>query len=1243
MWLGIIFGLVLGGLFGSFGGALVFAAIGGVVGAIMSSKNAPTDDVPTGDAAEDHLPAIVELQTELRSVQQQMRQANLRISLLEQRFQVHAPGTIAAQELTPATTPGAALQASQAEPIDEVLLDDAELTRQALGITATAAAPAARTAPVITDSIREAAPEEPAPPPGVVNQPVRSRQGEAESDQLRRPAEEVFSYRSVEPETPATPSWLSEFIARWVIGGNPIVKVGVVILFLGLAFLLRYVAENTVVPIELRYAGVAAAGIGLLLFGWRWRDKSDSYGLILQGAGIGVLYLTTLAGMKLHPLIPPEMGFAILIGVAGFAVLLAILQDALVLAVVATLGGFAAPILASTGSENHLAFFSYLTVINLAILAIAWFKAWRLLNLVGFVCTLLLISSWGGKYYQPALFNTAEPFLLLFFVVYVLIAFLFARRTLADAEIGAGDSFADHFRQLAPQVSYVDASLVFGVPISTFGLQYLIVRSFENGPAYSALAFGLTYIFLAYLLFRRTGMRYALLSETMIALAVIFGSLAIPLGLEGEWTSAAWAVEAAGVYWVGVRQRRVHARLFALLLLFGSAIYFALDLRSGGDASVLSGSLLGCLMLAAAVWWVYRLMRQTAAESLHEFEPALRPWLVACGSLVVALMPFLLWPLDWASTGLAVLGGVAVFTALRLDERSLLGWGCAYQLLAGGLYISTLQGAADGVALANGWGGLLAAGLIGISLFAAAWAAMRQRAGAQEEEAPLFPWMLVGVLLGGLLFVNMTPLFVLPWRFAAMVWPLTGLATLWWAIRSRQPAALAFALALQVLAAAVSLDRYLSLFAASSSSFAAPAFLHSGFWSPLLIAVVAFLAARMLQRRQDEALYPAIGWVALIWSGLWWAFAWVSECERLLAPENAVFALLGVSIASAGLWRTIARRFDWLELGQATAAYLPVLAILLATQFQAGSEQPLAAWGALAWPLGLLMHVLLLRDQAAWLPPTLNKAAHVAGAWLFLVIATLEVHWHLASWGGADSAWSALGWALVPLAYVWAMSSERLSEKWPLDEFHAAYSVVGSLPVVVFLFSWAWSSTLLGHGAAPLPHVPVLNPLEMGQIAVMLGIALWWRRLNEREVLPGSGLLVLPLLGLTAFAVISSMVLRTCHQWGGVPWQPQALLKSMLAQSALSIVWSTIAIGLMLFAHRQGARAIWILGAALVALVVGKLFLVELAASGSLERIVSFIVVGLLLLLVGYFAPLPPRRDAAADTQSAPAALGGLS
>ena len=39
-----------------------------------------------------------------------------------------------------------------------------------------------------------------------------------------------------------------------------------------------------------------------------------------------------------------------------------------------------------------------------------------------------------------------------------------------------------------------------------------------------------------------------------------------------------------------------------------------------------------------------------------------------------------------------------------------------------------------------------------------------------------------------------------------------------------------------------------------------------------------------------------------------------------------------------------------------------------------------------------------------------------------------------------------------------------------------------------------------------------------------------------------------------------------------------------------------------------------------------SLFLIELGNSGGVARIASFIVVGLLLLVVGYFAPIPPKN-----------------
>jgi uncharacterized membrane protein len=82
-------------------------------------------------------------------------------------------------------------------------------------------------------------------------------------------------------------------------------------------------------------------------------------------------------------------------------------------------------------------------------------------------------------------------------------------------------------------------------------------------------------------------------------------------------------------------------------------------------------------------------------------------------------------------------------------------------------------------------------------------------------------------------------------------------------------------------------------------------------------------------------------------------------------------------------------------------------------------------------------------------------------------------------------------------------------------------------------------------------------------------------------------------------------------------------------QVILSVVWTTAALVIMLVATRAKRRPAWQVGAALLVVTVIKLLLFDLADTGTLTRIVSFIVVGGLILIVGYFSPLPPK-----DTES---------
>jgi uncharacterized membrane protein len=102
-------------------------------------------------------------------------------------------------------------------------------------------------------------------------------------------------------------------------------------------------------------------------------------------------------------------------------------------------------------------------------------------------------------------------------------------------------------------------------------------------------------------------------------------------------------------------------------------------------------------------------------------------------------------------------------------------------------------------------------------------------------------------------------------------------------------------------------------------------------------------------------------------------------------------------------------------------------------------------------------------------------------------------------------------------------------------------------------------------------------------------------------------------------------VARIVHFYTNIPFQYGYLYRSVVFQSAISILWSVSALAITIWATRHLTRRIWFSGATLLAMVVLKLFTIDLSGIGTIARIVSFIAVGILMLLIGYFSPLPPK------------------
>jgi len=329
-----------------------------------------------------------------------------------------------------------------------------------------------------------------------------------------------------------------EMVNRWLTTGNVPVKLGVIVSFFGVAFLLRYAVDQgfIILSIEARYLAVTVVAGVLLAIGWRLREKLPVYALSLQGGGIGMLYLTIFAAFRLHEILPAPFAFVLLLALTGFTGVLAVVQNAMVLAILGTVGGFLAPVLVSTGAGNHVALFSYYLLLNAAIVGIAWYRAWRILNVIGFAFTFGVGTLWGYEYYRPDLFASTEPFLVAFFLFYQAIAILFA------------------FRQPPELRGIVDGTLVFGTPVIAFALQSQLVENTEYGLAISAIALAVFYSLVASWLQRTQGKQMRLLIESFIALGVAFATIAIPLALDDRWTAAAWSLEGAALIWISVKQ-----------------------------------------------------------------------------------------------------------------------------------------------------------------------------------------------------------------------------------------------------------------------------------------------------------------------------------------------------------------------------------------------------------------------------------------------------------------------------------------------------------------------------------------------------------------------------------------------------------------------------------------------------------------------------------------------------------------
>ena len=404
-----------------------------------------------------------------------------------------------------------------------------------------------------------------------------------------------------------------EFLKTWATTGNVPVKVGVLLSLIGLGFLLGVALEQgwITLTIEVRHILVAWFGVLLLVLGWRARGRNPIYGLSLQGGGIAVLYLTTYVAHAVNDLLPATAAAAAVIAITVGAGVLAVLEDARSLAVLGIIGGFLAPVLAYSDAEDHVIVFGFYVILSAAIVAVAWFKIWPELNLLGLGLTLGVSIFWLAERYEQADWTTTQPLIALLVFMYLTIPLLFAVRKPSDL------------------TDWRTGAFVFGLPFAALGFQALLTGHLEYGPAISSLALAAIHGLFA-VTAHRFGKQASPLRDAYSGLAMTFIAIAAPLAFGAQYMSIVWVAQGTFLVWIGVRQRRVLAIWGGLLLQALAGVAFIVHLTGqlpypDGTTPLINGFFLGAALLAVTGLFTARILEPI--EDLERFDRTV-PWLL---------------------------------------------------------------------------------------------------------------------------------------------------------------------------------------------------------------------------------------------------------------------------------------------------------------------------------------------------------------------------------------------------------------------------------------------------------------------------------------------------------------------------------------------------------------------------------------------------------------------------------------
>jgi uncharacterized membrane protein len=419
------------------------------------------------------------------------------------------------------------------------------------------------------------------------------------------------------------------------IGSQWFNRIGILAVLIGMAWFLKLAIDNHWIgPLGRVLIGLIA-GVGLIIWSERFRRRGYSgFSYSLKALGSGILYLSLWAAFSLFHLIPAAVAFAAMIVVTAFNGFMSWSQDSELLALYAIVGGLSIPVLVSTGENSEVTLFSYLLLLDIAVLVLVALRPWSRLLFGAFTGTVLFVFGWWVAFYTPAQSGRTAFFIGCFFLIFALAPRLVRVNLEDETRVSGWDNLA----------------LVL-LPISNAALGFIAFYNiFDSsgsnwaGP-WIAVSFAAFYLLLLRLpAGGRLHQSPAILSALHLTAAVVFLSIAIPLKAHGRWLTIGWLIEGTALLWFS---RRIHSPLLrglaVICLLLGLAALLVVN-PPASTMPLLNERFATYCVGIAAFTLVFVMARKA---QLNEAEPGELPWHTLAAAAVLVVNALTLVAIGW--------------------------------------------------------------------------------------------------------------------------------------------------------------------------------------------------------------------------------------------------------------------------------------------------------------------------------------------------------------------------------------------------------------------------------------------------------------------------------------------------------------------------------------------------------------------------------------------------------------------